>query len=112
MNPFTILVLTHFVSDFFLQPSAWGENKIKNFLPRLYHCIQYAVVFIPVLYLLQISLWWVFWLFITHLLIDDYKFVNWWNKYIKRAKKPLPGYFMLVQDQILHILVLLPVVLL
>ncbi|MCD4666491.1 DUF3307 domain-containing protein [archaeon] len=95
---------------FFLQPGKWGENKIKHFKPRLYHCIQYSVVFLPVLYFLHINLLWVFWIFLTHLFIDDYKFVNWWNKKIKRISEPLPRWFVLAQDQILHILVLVPLV--
>ena len=109
INIFTILILTHFISDWFLQPSKWAKNKIKIFKYRFFHCIQYSILFIPVLYFLQINLLWVLWIFITHLYIDSYRFVKWWNKNITKSNKP-PLWFMIVQDQILHILVLIPVV--
>lgn len=112
LSNFAILILTHFVSDWFLQPGKWGETKQKIFKSRLLHCIQYTLVFIPALYFLKINMYWLIWIFITHLLIDDYKFVNWWNKNIKRITRPVPDWFMVVQDQILHVLVLVPVVLL
>ena len=111
IDTFTILVLTHFVSDWFLQPGKWGETKQVIFKSRLFHAIQYSILFIPVLYFLNINLLWVLWIFITHLLIDDYKFVNLWNKYIKRITRPVPDWFLVVQDQTIHILVLVPVAL-
>lgn len=111
MDPFIILVLTHFVSDWFFQPTPWAIKKVKYFRPRLYHAIQYSVIFLPVLYFLNLSLLWVFWIFITHLLLDDYKLVKWWSKVIKRGtSKTHPSWINVIQDQVLHVLVLIPVV--
>ena len=112
LSNLTILILFHFVSDFFFQPGKWGENKIKHFKPRFFHAIQYSIVFLPVLYFLRLNMLWVLWIFVTHLLIDSYKFVNWWNIRIRKTTKEVPGWFLVVQDQILHILVLLPIVIL
>jgi len=109
IDNFAILVLTHFVSDWFLQPREWAVNKTKKFKPRFYHCIQYTILFLPVLYFLQINLLWLIWIFLTHLFIDSYKFVNWWNKKVKMEKET-PREILTVQDQILHILVLIPLV--
>ena len=113
ISNFTALILTHFVSDWFFQLDKWGANKKNNFKYLLYHCIQYSILFLPIIYLLNLNMLWVFWLFATHLLIDDYKFVKFWNKHIKRVtpKSNLPPWYESVQDQILHILVLIPVVL-
>ncbi|MBW2976753.1 DUF3307 domain-containing protein [Candidatus Woesearchaeota archaeon] len=106
MGIFTILLLAHFVSDWFFQPDKWRETKIKIPKLRLFHCVQYSILFVPVLYFFEINLLWIIWIFITHLLIDDYRFVNWWNKNIRKATKPLPQWYPAVQDQILHILAL------
>ena len=103
---YTILVFTHFISDWFLQPAKWGRTKTKKFSSLLLHSIQYSILFIPIFLWLKISLLWVLFIFITHLAIDNYKFVRWWNKKIKGEPKP-PAWFETVQDQILHLLVLI-----
>ena len=110
MSDFSILIITHLVSDWFFQIHNWAINKKKNFKYLLYHCIQYTILFIPALYLLGISQIWLIWIFITHLAIDNYWFVNTWNKYIKRAKTPIPDWHLVVQDQILHVIVLVPII--
>jgi hypothetical protein len=110
MDTFLIFILTHFVSDWLFQPATWGSQKLKNFKPRLYHAIQYAVIFLPVLYFLGLNLWWFFWIFLTHLYLDSYKFVNLWNKYVRKATPDnCPHWIFVIQDQIFHILVLIPI---
>jgi Protein of unknown function (DUF3307) len=110
LTNFEILVLTHFVSDWFLQPGNWAENKTKQFKPRLYHCIQYSALFIPVFCLLKMSLWWTVPVFITHILIDDYRFVNWVNRKVRGVSDKMPQWVPTVMDQILHVLVLAAIV--
>ena len=110
LDNFIILVLTHFVSDWFFQPAKWALNKINNSKYRFFHCLQYTILFIPILYFLKLNLLWGFWIFLTHFLIDDYRFIKWWNECLKREKN-VPRWLQTVQDQILHILVLIPVVL-
>ncbi|MCK5149304.1 DUF3307 domain-containing protein [Candidatus Pacearchaeota archaeon] len=105
-----ILIITHFVSDWFFQPAKWAVSKITNAKPRFFHSLQYTILFIPVLYLIKINLFWLIWIFVTHFFIDDYKFVNWWNKKIKGEKNKIQ-WLIMVQDQILHILVLVPLIL-
>ena len=104
-----VLILTHFVSDWFFQPSKWAFGKLNSLKYRFFHCVQYTVLFLPVLYLLNLNLLWLFWIFFTHLLIDDYTFIKWWNR-VKKDKNP-PAWVETVQDQILHVLVLIPIVL-
>lgn len=107
---FGLLVLAHFISDWFFQLDKWGANKRKNFKYLIYHSIQYAVVFLPFLYFMKINLLWVFYLLLTHLYLDSYHFIQIWNKYIKRVghDSVLPPWYETVQDQILHIICLLP----
>lgn len=112
ISNFTILILTHFISDWFFQLDKWGAKKRKVLKYLFYHSIQYAIIFIPILYFLEINLLWTIWLFITHLALDNYKFIETWNKYIKRVKPQynLPPWYTTVQDQILHIIVLIPII--
>jgi hypothetical protein len=104
------LIITHFVSDWFFQPAKWAVSKSSNAKHRFFHSLQYTALFIPVLYLLNISLLWIIWIFLTHFFIDDYKIVNWWNVHIKKEKNKLP-WLNMVEDQILHILILVPLIL-
>jgi len=106
---FIILVLTHFVSDWFFQPAIWGITKIKNWKTRFVHSIQYSVIFFPVLFFLNISLYWGFYLFITHFIIDSYVPVRLWDKIRDiGSKQESPMWLMTVQDQIIHMLLLIP----
>lgn len=111
MEELLFLIITHFVSDWLFQPGKWAVNKVKIFKYRFLHSVQYTILFVPVLYLLNISLLWLIWIFITHLFIDSYKFVNWWNKKIRARSIETPAWVIMVQDQIMHILILAPVIL-
>jgi len=104
------LIITHFVSDWLFQPAEWAVSKATNAKHRIFHSLQYALFFVPVLWLLQINLLWIFWIILTHFLIDDYNFVNWWNVHVKKEKKKIL-WLNMVEDQILHILVLIPLIL-
>jgi hypothetical protein len=106
---YTILALTHFVSDWFFQPAKWALTKRENTKSRFFHCIQYTILFAPIFYFLKLNYFWLIWIFLSHFFIDDYRFVTFFNKKIKREKKT-PDWMLTVQDQILHLLVLIPVV--
>ncbi|MEM2089840.1 MAG: DUF3307 domain-containing protein [Candidatus Pacearchaeota archaeon] len=106
---YLILVFTHFFSDLFFQPASWAKNKTKHFLPLLYHSIQYTALFVPVLWFLKINFLWLALLFSSHLAIDNYKFVKFLNK-VRGAKK-MPAWLEIVQDQVLHLFVLLLILL-
>jgi hypothetical protein len=114
---FIILVLTHFVSDYFFQPTYWGMNKPKGEISKwaFFHSIQYALIFLPVLFFLNLSLYWGFYIFATHFVVDTYIPTKLWNKYIRNAigkskipKNEPPASIEVVQDQLLHMLALIP----
>ncbi len=108
---FSILIMTHLVSDWFFQPDKWAKLKKTKIKYLILHSIQYTALFIPVFYVLEISMLWLIWLLGTHLLIDNYKFVTAWNKYIRRAKQTPQDWFLVAQDQILHVLAIIPIIL-
>lgn len=111
MDYFYFLMLTHFASDFFFQPGSWAIEKTTKFKPLLYHSIQYTVLFLAIFYFLGINLLWGLWIFSTHLLIDNRKFLNWFNHKLKKDPK-VPMWVMYVQDNIIHLLVLIPILIL
>ena len=106
-----ILIITHFVSDWLFQPGKWAVKKTKSFKYRFLHVIQYTILFIPVFYFLEINPLWLIWVFSTHLFIDSYKFVEFWNKKIRNRGAETPNWVLITQDQILHVLVLIPLIL-
>ena len=110
ISNFSILILVHFVSDFFFQPEKWAVNKDKVFKYLLFHSIQYALPFLIVFYYINVNLLWGIWIFATHMAIDSRKVIPWWNKKIKRAKNT-PEWLTIVEDQLIHILVLIPIIL-
>ena len=65
--------------------------------------------------MLNISLLWTFYLAITHMIGDSFIPLNLWNKYYRNAlkRKSLskgepPFFVQAVEDQIIHILLLIP----
>jgi hypothetical protein len=118
MDPFVILLLTHFISDYFFHPTYWGilnKKGLKCWKPNLFHSIQYAVIFLPVLYFLNINMFWALYLLATHFVVDTYIPVRLWNRHIRNAigkkkipKNEPPSSVEKVEDQIIHILLLIP----
>ncbi len=106
-----VLIITHFVSDWLFQPGKWAVEKVKVFKYRFFHTIQYTILFVPVLYLLNINLIWLAWIFLTHLLIDSYKPLTFWNNKIRARGIETPKWVIITQDQILHIVTLVPLIL-
>lgn len=103
INDLTILLLIHFAGDFLFQPGEWAIKKITNKRALFYHSLQYTLPFVIAFYFLNINLLWSFWIFGTHFLLDDRKFLDWWNHKIKREKKT-PEWVVMVQDQALHVI--------
>lgn len=84
-----ILVLCHFAFDWVYQSHKEALAKSKNRKVRLWHCVKYAVPFVPVLMwfgmgsgaiLASLAI-----LFGTHYVIDSYVPVMLWAKYLRRA---------------------------
>lgn len=108
VTDFAILVMIHFVSDFFLQPSSWAIKKVGNFKYTFYHSVQYTIPFLIAFYFMSISFWWILLIFGSHLAIDGRQFLRWYNKRVN-GDKNCPFWVMIVQDQVLHVLVLMVV---
>ncbi len=111
LTPFEILFLTHFISDWMFQTSWESMNKSKQFLPLFVHCSVYTVFFIPIFYFLKINMLLLILLFVSHMILDNRKFLFWWLHNIKRTKQKDVGditwtILVIAMDQILHLAVL------
>ena len=102
---FWALVLTHLVGDFLLQHEKHALEKSSSFSSLLAHCSVYSVLFAPVLFVYGASLWWLAWIFGTHLAVDNGRFVRWWSRVVNGNEQP-PFWLLVVRDQVLHLLVL------
>ena len=123
-----ILTLIHFVVDWVFQSHAEAMVKHNNPRIRAKHCLIYTIGFIPFMLLLHFSVWEfilglniLFW---SHFGEDTYIPVFLWAKYIRRppemdndpkngflifVSSPLGKILMIVIDQIIHLLFLLPI---
>lgn len=102
------LVLAHLVGDFLLQQERHALTKHSDLRSLVIHCAQYTATFIPVLFVYGLSIWWALWIFLLHVAVDNGKFVQWWSIHVTGQKKP-DFWLLVVRDQVLHLLVLVPV---
>jgi hypothetical protein len=126
---FALLTFAHFVIDWGFQSHEEAMKKSTDWRWRAWHCSLYAIGFIPVLLLFQLSLWevvaaWTI-LFVSHFIEDTYIPVYLWAKHIRRMpelqeggieafkqkfKEPLGLVLFLTIDQLIHLAFLLPIV--
>ncbi|NGY38780.1 DUF3307 domain-containing protein [Flavobacterium sp. XN-5] len=99
-----MLVLTHLVGDFFLQPTSWVKDKKKNKIKSKYLYLHLLVHFVLLLLITKFNKEYLFALFVivgSHFTIDCAKL------YLQK-KKTLKTWFFI--DQILHLSVIAAVV--
>ena len=99
------LIAGHLVGDFLLQTGWMSENKEKKIIPLLTHSAVYTAavwllsfgrgglnpICVPVI-------------FVTHVILDNRKFVRWWCKNITRSFPS--AYLAVMTDQAWHIVAL------
>lgn len=85
---FSLLVFWHFVSDWVFQSHDEAMKKPTHHLIRARHCALYAILFLPVLITLNLTLLQVaaaaFLLFVSHFIEDTYYPILLWAKHIRR----------------------------
>jgi hypothetical protein len=129
---FALLVFWHFVADWLFQSHDEAMQKSNNAKIRARHCMVYSVGFVPLLIMLQLTLFELFLalitLFVSHFFEDTYYPVFLWVKYVRRPPEfsltsvhsdkeafllwfatPLGKIIGIVVDQLVHIAFLLPI---
>lgn len=74
---FEFLLVNHLLMDWIFQGKYQAEKKSSEVKALISHCFIYTVGFIPIFWFLHISWYWLFILFITHLILDKRGFENW-----------------------------------
>lgn len=111
MELFSSLLVGHLVGDFLLQTAWMAEKKEREWVPLFIHCFLYtAVVALFALLAGGLSIMAILVIFISHILIDKTRLVDFWAKYITRS--PEKTWLRVIQDQTWHLLVLVLVILL
>jgi hypothetical protein len=100
------------IIDYLIQTQFEANNKaLGRFWNHalLSHCLKYTLVFVPVLYFVAASSWWLALIFSSHMFLDRRWFVYWWRRTFMRnddaaIKNSL--WLTIVVDQIFHLFIL------
>ena len=112
---FEAFLITHLIVDFIFQGAWEARNKGKKLAPLLVHSFIYSIGFIPVFYFFQVNYLWLILLFVSHIIIDNQKFVLWILETAKgfkreRTEEPLWILLRIGVDQTLHLIILLIII--
>jgi hypothetical protein len=104
MQLFNWLLVGHFVGDYIFQTS-WMQRKTKEFLPLLVHSVVYTSA-VALLALLAggLSWWGIGLIFLSHLVLDQRKFIDFWARTITGTANI--EWLKIMLDQSWHILIL------
>lgn len=105
MNILFVLLLAHFISDFYLQPTKWAMNKDKEFKFMAKHCALYALILglsIFICISFQKAIWAFLMIAVSHFIVDILK--SQINKRIKNSgKENILSFHVFWIDQVIHI---------
>ncbi|OPY64029.1 MAG: hypothetical protein A4E56_00081 [Pelotomaculum sp. PtaU1.Bin065] len=104
MNMFSWMLVGHMIGDFLLQ-TGWMAKKTSNATSLLTHCLVYTMtIYIVALPAGGLSAPALIVIFVSHLVLDQRKFVLFWVRRVNNADS-LP-WMSIVIDQSFHLLVL------
>lgn len=108
MSLFDSLLIAHLAADFLLQFAWMAKYKAQKSLPLLAHSFLYTLILGIAAYLAtgSISLPWLLFLFITHVILDRRTFVHWWCRKIMGVNLEKQGWLAIAADQTFHLLAL------
>jgi hypothetical protein len=112
MTLFELLLIAHLVGDFLFQTEYQALHKAegKFFNTALtIHCLTYTICFFPVFMLYEISAFWFFFIFWSHMFYDRRWPIIVWRRYVNRCSQNGIGntfWLTVVIDQIFELLVL------
>lgn len=108
MTPFSILFLAHLVGDYLFQTSWMAANKAKQWQPLVVHSAVYTFCIVVFAWFGfgGLSFGAILLIFVSHLILDQRSFVQWWVKTIMRTTGKEAGWLSILVDQIFHLLIL------
>ncbi len=108
MTPYEILLAAHLIGDFILQTNWMAVNKTVKWPALLTHVTIYTfiVALATRLFAVNLSIWGLLFIFVSHLILDQRTLVRWWVRSVMRAAGPEYEWLPVMVDQIFHLLVL------
>ena len=108
MNSFDVLLIGHLIGDFSLQTNWMAMNKTNSWLALATHATVYtfAVTIAAKLFDVNLSIWGVLLIFISHLILDRRTVVKWWAEVVTGTTQQDLKWLNIVHDQIFHLLIL------
>lgn len=105
MTLFSWLLVGHLVGDFVLQTRWMAINKVKKWQPLLAHSLVYTAS-VTLLALLEggLKLLAIILILVSHILMDNLKFVRFWARHVNGADDQ--PWLMIMLDQSWHIIIL------
>ena len=85
---FSVMVLIHMIADLCTQTDKMAMVKHENMKVRALHCVLYTLCFLPLFIYLQVpiilSFIYLYFLFVSHMIGDEYTPSLLWAKFIRR----------------------------
>ena len=108
MNIFEALLIGHLIGDFLLQPRWMAANKADKWLPLAAHAAVYTVSVVALGSVFgSIHIWAIALLFLSHVGLDQRRFVRWWSRVVQGVTPGGPDAWVTVMaDQSFHLMVL------
>ena len=107
---FIVAFVAHLVADFLFQTDKQATEKSDNIKPLLIHSVVYSIIVSVSLFVIlnYYSFNTFIVLLISHVILDNRSFINFWCKYVKWVPTPinLNSFVLSNIDQTFHILVL------
>ena len=105
MGLFNGLLVGHVIGDFILQ-TRWMQKKTQRWLPLLVHSAVYTLaVTVMALFCKPVLSWWaVLLIFVSHMVLDQRKFINFWAEKITGTSHI--EWLKIALDQSWHIVIL------
>lgn len=108
MNAFDGLLIGHVIGDFLLQTRWMAANKAEKWLPLAVHAAVYTTFVVALGSVFgSIHIWAIALIFISHMALDQRRFVRWWSRVVQGV---IPGgpeaWVMIMADQSFHLVVL------
>lgn len=102
---FCWLLIGHLVGDYLFQTRWMAEKKEQELLPLIIHSALYTII-VTLLALLKggLSIWGIGLIFVSHLILDQRKFITFWAQKITETDNI--GWLKIMLDQSWHIIIL------
>lgn len=108
VSQFDALLVGHLIGDFVLQTRWMAAHKASRWLPLVVHAVLYTAVVVGAAEVFGgIHAWAIALIFLTHVALDQRRFVRWWSSHIQGVTAgSADAWVTVMADQAFHVMVL------